>query len=85
MLFVCCIDLAKHVDELVMIAVAYICFVGNKESKQVLDAFFLGKAVAEAVSERVGSALGELLSEIGQRQAEQQRRFREFQVTSLLF
>lgn len=58
-----------------------ICGAGDQESKQLLDAFFLGRALAETVSERVGSLLGELLSEIGQRQAEQQRNIREFQVT----
>lgn len=54
---------------------------GDPESKQLLDAFFLGKALAETVSERIGSLVGELLSEVGQRQAEQQRQIREFQVT----
>ncbi|KAG0616377.1 hypothetical protein M758_5G110100 [Ceratodon purpureus] len=52
---------------------------GDPESKQLLDAFFLGKALAETVSERIGSLVGELLSEVGQRQAEQQRQIREFQ------
>jgi len=55
-------------------------FAGDPESKQLLDAFFLGKALAETVSERIGSLVGELLSEVGQRQAEQQRQIREFQV-----
>lgn len=57
-------------------------FAGDPESKQLLDAFFLGKALAETVSERIGSLVGELLSEVGQRQAEQQRQIREFQVMS---
>ncbi|XP_024397990.1 uncharacterized protein [Physcomitrium patens] len=52
---------------------------GDPESKQLLDAFFLGKALAETVSERIGSLVGELLSDVGQRQAEQQRQIREFQ------
>jgi hypothetical protein len=58
------------------------CLAGDPESKQLLDAFFLGKALAETVSERIGSLVGELLSEVGQRQAEQQRQIREFQVDS---
>lgn len=56
---------------------------GDPESKQLLDAFFLGKALAETVSERIGSLVGELLSDVGQRQAEQQRQIREFQVSGL--
>jgi hypothetical protein len=56
------------------------CIVGDKESKQVLDAFFLGKAFAETVNERVGTVIGEILSDIGRRQAEQQKHIREFQV-----
>ncbi|CAM6103855.1 unnamed protein product [Calypogeia fissa] len=52
---------------------------GKDESKAVYDAFFLGKALAEAVSERVGSAIGEFLSDVGRRQAEQQKQIREFQ------
>jgi hypothetical protein len=56
---------------------------GDKESKQVLDAFFLGKAFAEAVNERVGTVIGEILSDIGRRQAEQQKQIREFEVAPL--
>jgi len=56
------------------------CIVGDKESKQVLDAFFLGKAFAETVNERVGTVIGEILSDIGRRQAEQQKHIRDFQV-----
>ncbi|CAI5467071.1 unnamed protein product [Closterium sp. Yama58-4] len=52
---------------------------GDERSKDVLDAFFLGKAVAEVVSERVGSAVGEILSEVGRRQAEQQQQLKQFQ------
>ncbi|KAH9541118.1 hypothetical protein CY35_14G043800 [Sphagnum magellanicum] len=52
---------------------------GDKESKQVLDAFFLGKAFAETVNERVGTVIGEILSDIGRRQAEQQKHIRDFQ------
>jgi hypothetical protein len=59
------------------------CIVGDKESKQVLDAFFLGKAFAETVNERVGTVIGEILSDIGRRQAEQQKHIREFQVAPL--
>ncbi|WCJ38108.1 hypothetical protein M5689_019184 [Euphorbia peplus] len=52
---------------------------GDNESKAVLDAFFLGKAVAEAVNERLESAVGEFLSTIGRLQAEQQRQIQDFQ------
>ncbi|ONK57349.1 uncharacterized protein A4U43_C10F19180 [Asparagus officinalis] len=52
---------------------------GENENKVVLDAFFLGKAFAEAVNERIGSAVGEILSVVGQYQAEQQKQVRDFQ------
>lgn len=53
---------------------------GENESKTILDAFFLGKAVAEALNERIESAVGEFLSSIGRLQAEQQKQVQEFQV-----
>ncbi|KAK1289899.1 Uncharacterized protein QJS10_CPB18g01988 [Acorus calamus] len=52
---------------------------GDNESKAVLDAFFLGKAFAEALNERIGSSIGEVLSVIGQWQAEQQKQVQDFQ------
>ncbi|XP_057798214.1 uncharacterized protein At4g13200, chloroplastic-like [Salvia miltiorrhiza] len=52
---------------------------GENESKTILDAFFLGKAVAEALNERLESAVGEFLSSIGRLQAEQQKQVQEFQ------
>ncbi|KAL0907410.1 hypothetical protein M5K25_021821 [Dendrobium thyrsiflorum] len=52
---------------------------GDNDSKVVLDAFFLGKAFAEALNERVGSALGEVLSVFGQWQTEQQKQVQDFQ------
>lgn len=52
---------------------------GENESRTILDAFFLGKAVAEAVNERVESAVGEFLSAVGRLQAEQQKQVQEFQ------
>ncbi|KAJ0963694.1 hypothetical protein J5N97_028816 [Dioscorea zingiberensis] len=52
---------------------------GENESKAVLDAFFLGKAFAEALNERIGSTVGEILSVIGQFQAEQQKQVQDFQ------
>ncbi|KAL6903686.1 hypothetical protein ACP4OV_004499 [Aristida adscensionis] len=52
---------------------------GDDESKAVLDAFFLGKAFAEALTERVESVVGELFSVVGQWQAEQQKQVQEFQ------
>lgn len=52
---------------------------GDNESKSVLDAFFLGKALAEAVNERVESTLGDFLNTVGRLQAEQQKQVQEFQ------
>ncbi|KAD0351782.1 hypothetical protein E3N88_44404 [Mikania micrantha] len=52
---------------------------GENESKQILDAFFLGKAFAEALNERIESTVGEFLSTVGRLQAEQQRQVQEFQ------
>lgn len=52
---------------------------GDNDSKIILDAFFLGKALAESVNERVESAVGEFLSAIGRLQAEQQKQFQDFQ------
>eukprot|EP00898_Chlorokybus_atmophyticus_P009053 jgi/Chlat1/9149/Chrsp97S08438 len=48
-------------------------------SRRVLDAFFLGRAVAEAINERLGSALGEVLSEIGKYDAERRRAMQDFE------
>ncbi|KAH9784922.1 hypothetical protein KPL71_009806 [Citrus sinensis] len=56
---------------------------GDGESRTVLDAFFLGKAVAEALNERIESAVGEFLSTVGRLQAEQQKQVQEFQPFSL--
>lgn len=55
---------------------------GDNESKSILDAFFLGKALAEAMSERIESTVGELLSVVGRLQAEQQKQVQDFQVLS---
>ncbi|KAG6490207.1 uncharacterized protein At4g13200, chloroplastic-like [Zingiber officinale] len=52
---------------------------GDNDSKVVLDAFFLGKAFAEAVNERIESTVGEILSMVGQWQAEQQKEVQDFQ------
>ncbi|XP_068666137.1 uncharacterized protein At4g13200, chloroplastic isoform X2 [Aristolochia californica] len=52
---------------------------GNVDSKSVLDAFFLGKALAEAVTERIESAVGEFLSTFGRIQAEQQKQVQDLQ------
>ncbi|EYU46342.1 hypothetical protein MIMGU_mgv1a014561mg [Erythranthe guttata] len=51
----------------------------ENESRAILDAFFLGKAVAEALNERIESSVGEFLSTIGRLQAEQQKQVQEFQ------
>ncbi|KAK8621044.1 hypothetical protein V6N13_067489 [Hibiscus sabdariffa] len=55
----------------------------DNESRNVLDAFFLGKAVAEALNERIESTIGEFLSVVGRLQAEQQKQVQDFQVTLL--
>ncbi|XP_074317250.1 uncharacterized protein At4g13200, chloroplastic [Silene latifolia] len=52
---------------------------GEGDSRTVLDAFFLGKALGEAVTERVESVVGEILSTVGRLQAEQQKQIQDFQ------
>ncbi|XP_074345298.1 uncharacterized protein LOC141684281 isoform X2 [Apium graveolens] len=54
-------------------------FTGENQNKTVLDAFFLGKALAEELIERIESTAGEFLSTIGRLQAEQQKQVQEFQ------
>lgn len=54
--------------------------VGDSDSRGVLDAFFLGKALAEALNERIESTVGEFLSAVGRLQAEQQKQVQDFQV-----
>lgn len=51
----------------------------------MLDAFFLGKALAEVINERIESAVGEVLGNIGRFQAEQQKQVQEIQVLRLSF
>jgi hypothetical protein len=64
----------------VAVLLAVRVLVGDNESKAVLDAFFLGKALAEALTERAESVVGEVFSVVGQWQAEQQKQVQEFQV-----
>ncbi|CAI9776628.1 unnamed protein product [Fraxinus pennsylvanica] len=52
---------------------------GENESRTVLDAFFLGKALAEALRDHLESRVGEFLSGIYTLQAEQQKKLQEFQ------
>ncbi|ERN18864.1 hypothetical protein AMTRI_Chr07g75540 [Amborella trichopoda] len=52
---------------------------GESDSKAVLDAFFVGKALAETLNERIGSTVGEFLSVVGRWQAEQQKQVQDFQ------
>ncbi|XP_057965418.1 uncharacterized protein LOC131155981 [Malania oleifera] len=52
---------------------------GENESRSILDAFFLGRALAEALNERIESTVGEFLSAIGRLQAEQQKQVHDFQ------
>lgn len=55
-------------------------FAGENENRIVLDAFFLGKALAEVINERIESTVGEVLGNIGRFQAEQQKQVKEIQV-----
>ncbi|CAH2079338.1 unnamed protein product [Thlaspi arvense] len=52
---------------------------GENENRSVLDAFFLGKALAEVINERIESTVGEVLGTIGRFQAEQQKQVQEIQ------
>lgn len=63
-----------------MKVVSFALFAGENENRTVLDAFFLGKALAEALNERIESTVGEFLSTIGRLQAEQQKQVQDFQV-----
>ena len=67
-------------DEITALNTKELEFAGENESKEVLDAFFLGKALAEALNERIESTVGEFLSTVGRLQAEQQKQVQEFQV-----
>mmetsp|Transcript_177 Transcript_177/g.454 ORF Transcript_177/g.454 Transcript_177/m.454 type:complete len:193 (-) Transcript_177:328-906(-) len=49
------------------------------ENRAVLDAFFVGRALAEVVNEKLGTAVGELLSEVAKRDSERRREMRDFQ------
>ncbi|KAI8555681.1 hypothetical protein RHMOL_Rhmol05G0192400 [Rhododendron molle] len=71
-----------HNDLILMVAAALVAFVGviqvinfggEGDSRSVLDAFFFGKAQAEAVNDRVESAVWEFLSTLRRLQAEQQK------------
>lgn len=61
---------------------SFFCLIDKNDSRIVLDAFFLGKAFAEALNERIESTVGEILSVVGQWQAEQQKQVQDFQVSS---
>ncbi|KAI4354412.1 hypothetical protein L6164_003274 [Bauhinia variegata] len=52
---------------------------GDGDNRSILDAFFLGKALAEALNERIESTVGEFLSTVGRLQAEQQKQVKDFQ------
>ncbi|XVF21408.1 hypothetical protein REPUB_Repub12eG0087900 [Reevesia pubescens] len=52
---------------------------GENENWNVLDAFFLGNALAEALIERIESTIWEFLSTVGRLQAEQQKQVLDFQ------
>jgi vacuolar-type H+-ATPase subunit H len=45
----------------------------------VLDAFFVGKALAETLLERAGEAVSEALSAVGRAEAERDEAIRQFQ------
>ena len=55
---------------------------GNEEdleSREVLDAFFVGKALAETLLERAGGVFADTLSEIAKFDAETREEIRQFQ------
>ncbi|XP_040939142.1 uncharacterized protein At4g13200, chloroplastic-like [Gossypium hirsutum] len=69
-------------EELIKIAslsCGILSIAGDNGSRNVLDAFFLRKAVAEAFNERIESTIGEFLSVVGRLQAEQQKQVQDFQ------
>lgn len=47
-----------------------VIFAGDNESENVLDTFFLGKALAEALNDCIESTVGEFMSKIGRLQSE---------------
>lgn len=69
--YLCCLQTSEELN-----------LVGDRDRRTVLDAFFLGKAVAEALNERIESTVGEFLSSIGRLQAEQQKQVLDFQVVN---
>ena len=63
-------------------SVAAVRATGDKEeteSREVLDAFFVGKALAETLLERAGEAVSEALSAVGRAEAERDEAIRQFQ------
>jgi hypothetical protein len=51
----------------------------SRRRTQVLDAFFVGRALADVVNEKLGTALGEVLSEVAKVDAERRRELKDFQ------
>jgi len=49
------------------------------ESREVLDAFFVGKSLAETLLERAGGAVADALSEVSRFDAENREQIRAFQ------
>lgn len=47
-----------------------------QESKNILEGFFIGRALAETVNERLGAALGDALAEFGKWDAETRQAIR---------
>ena len=52
---------------------------GDAESREVLDAFFVGKALAAALLERAGGAFADALSDIARFDADTRDEMRKFQ------
>ncbi|KAL4420150.1 hypothetical protein ABPG77_010366 [Micractinium sp. CCAP 211/92] len=51
----------------------------QQESRGMLEAFFVGRALAEVLNERLGAALGDALAEFGKWDAETRQSIRELQ------
>jgi hypothetical protein len=51
----------------------FFTFLAATESLGMLEAFFIGRALAETVNERLGSVVGDVVAEVGKLEAELRR------------